>query len=141
MNFIEFKKWQLADQPSLRHQFEKWLELQSDEPEVWNSCTLQATGIELLLRNQTNDIRQSCLTIATVRLNEELQNKGIFKSLLNYLVQNSPWETIAIEDINNPILLNFCKKHGFEKISSMYPTSLRISKSNLKSFPVAEFSF
>ncbi|WP_163392675.1 N-acetyltransferase [Enterovibrio norvegicus] len=141
MKFIEFKEWQLVDQPSLRHQFEKWLELQNDEPEVWKSCDIQAAGIELLLRNHSNDIHQSCLTIATVRFNEELQNKGIFKSLLNYLVQNSPWEIIAIEDVNNPILLNFCKKNGFKKISPMYSTSLCINKRNLKRFPVAEFSF
>lgn len=141
MREIDFKRWQLNEKPSIKKQFKYWLKLQKEDPRQWKHCDFESKDIVLLVRNYTNDVHQPCLTIATVHINKRLQNKGVFKSLLNYLVEKSPWDIIAIEDVKNPILKNVCIKYGFDPISKFFPNSYRIHKNKLPKFNVEKFNY
>ncbi|MCL1047049.1 hypothetical protein L2737_17260 [Shewanella electrodiphila] len=141
MKQIEFKMWQLKDRPSIKEQIDLWLQLQGDCSSAWSSCDFEATGIKLLFRNETNDIDGKCLVIASIFLSDDMQRKGFLKSLLKYLVGKSPYEFIAFEDIDNPILLSFCKRNSFEPVSKMYPNSMLVHKSKLQSLSAVEFSY
>ncbi|OCH26793.1 hypothetical protein A6E12_11730 [Aliivibrio fischeri] len=78
----------------------------------WSSCDMEADGWQLLLRCRTNDIVGNCMVIATIRLDEKLQNKD---------------------------LIRFCKKNKFTQISPRYSDSFRIEKDKLIRFNVDEF--
>jgi len=133
--------WQLTNTPSLIEQISRWLELQNGDPKTWSCCDFEVQGINLLLRNCTNDIPNGCLVIASVYLSEEIQRNGVFKSLLNYLVRVSPWDIIAIEDIGNSNLINFCEKYGFKIVSTRHKTSYYIQKHQLPRFNVSKFQY
>ncbi len=141
MRKIDFEMWKLDENPSIQLQFQHWLRLQERQLEDWRSCDCSAQGIELLVRNYTNGITSSCMTIATVRLPNEIQNKGVFKSILNYLAENSPWDVVAIEDVSNPNLRNFCVKYGFQPVSPVYSNSFYINKNQLPKFQVEKFRY
>ncbi len=132
--------WQLMEAPSLIQQIEMWLDLiDKYGADEWSSCDMEADGWQLLLRCRTNDIVGNCMVIATIRLDEKLQNKGRLKSFLNYLSDVTPWPTIAIEQIENKDLIRFCKKNKFTQISPRYSDSFRIEKDKLIRFNVDEF--
>ncbi|EID4391986.1 N-acetyltransferase [Vibrio parahaemolyticus] len=137
----EFKMWQLLEKPSIKKQFKRWLKLQEEDPFIWKDCDFESNGIQLLFRNYTNDINEPCMTIASVYLSKDLQNKGVLKSLLNYVSKKSPWDIIAFEDVDNPILRDFCFKYGFKPISARYSTSFFIEKSQLINFHVDKFNY
>nr|WP_321281337.1 N-acetyltransferase [uncultured Vibrio sp.] len=137
----EFKMWQLLDKPTIKKQFKRWLKLQEEEPFIWKDCDFESKGIQLLFRNYTNDINEPCMTIASIYLSEDLQNKGVLKSLLNYVSKKSPWDIIAFEDVDNSILRDFCIKYGFKPISARYSTSFFIEKSQLCNFHVDKFNY
>ena len=132
---------EITRKPTITKQFKRWLELQQKEPRLWGSCDFEVQDIRLLFRNYTNDIGEYCLTIASVYIAEEIQNQGVFKSLLKYVVKKSPRQVIAIEDINNPILQNFCIKYDFKPISSRYSNSFHINKDELCQFQVDKFQY
>ncbi|HDM8156697.1 TPA: N-acetyltransferase [Vibrio harveyi] len=120
-------------------QIRRWLELLQEEGEdKWASCNMTADGWELLLRCQTNDVPGRCMVIGTVRLKEEFQGRGYFKSLLNYLSEISPWSTIVIEQIENEQLTTFCQKYHFQPVSHRYTDSFWINKETLPKFDVQE---
>ncbi|EGQ9730976.1 hypothetical protein VCSRO184_3632 [Vibrio cholerae] len=137
----DFKMWQLLEKPTIKEQFKRWLKLQEQEPFIWKDCDFESKGIQLLFRNYTNDIAELCMTIASIYLSEDLQNQGVFKSLLNYLSKKSPWDIIALEDVGNSDLRDFCIKYGFKPISARYPTSFFIEKTQLCNFQVDKFSY
>lgn len=141
MTKIDFIRWRLLEKPTIRTQFKQWLKLQDSEPEAWSSCDFETQGVKLLFRNNTNGINSNCMTIATVRFSTDIQNKGVFKSLLNYVVRHSPWDVIAIEDVDNPILRDFCLKYGFQPINLNYSSSFYIKKSQLPKFEVKKFCY
>ena len=141
MSRMDFKMWQLQAHPSLIEQISFWLKLQENDPNTWSSCDFEASGIKLLLRNGTNDIHENCLVIASIYLSEEFQNKGILKSLINHLVIFNPWNILAIEDISNEVLINFCEKYGFKVVSNMYKSSYFIRKAEQPKFNVPIFNY
>ncbi|ELA8351578.1 TPA: N-acetyltransferase [Vibrio vulnificus] len=141
MKTIDFKMWQLREKPTIKKQIKRWLKLQEEAPTLWKDCDFESKGIQLLFRNYTNDINKPCLTIASVYLADELQNQGVLKSLLNYVSEKSPWDIIAFEDIGNAHLRDFCIKYGFKPVSSRYPSSFFINKSQLCRFNVDKFNY
>ncbi|OED71332.1 hypothetical protein A143_17155 [Vibrio splendidus ZS-139] len=102
-------------------------------------CNMSISGISLLMRCQTNDIDELCLVIATVRLDKSLQSQGWFKSFLNYCIDINPWEIVAIEDVDNLRLREFCKDSGFAPISKFFSTSFIVNQQSMKSLTVKEF--
>ncbi|GAB0109006.1 hypothetical protein [Pseudoalteromonas distincta] len=134
-----------GDNSSIKEQMERWLSSVLDEyklnQEVRNNdrCEMSAKGISLLMRCQTNDIDELCLVIATVRLDSSLQSQGWFKSFLNYCVDINPWEKLAIEDVDNLRLRDFCKNSGFEPVSNFFATSFIVNQYFIKSLNVKVF--
>jgi hypothetical protein len=121
--------FQFKENASIESQMEKWLQLVQNEYNKnhtvrnYDRCEMRADGITLLMRCQTNDIEGLCLVIATVCLEERLQSQGWFKSFLKYCIAINPWESVAIEDVNNLRLREYCIGMGFKSISDFFPTS------------------
>jgi len=130
---------------SIKEQMEKWFSAVHDEYKLNqvvrknDKREMRAKGISLLMRCQTNDIDELCLVIATVRLDSSLQSKGWFKSFLNYCIDVNPWKKLAIEDVDNLRLREFCKNSGFNPVSNFFPTSFIVNQNFIKSISVKEF--
>jgi hypothetical protein len=136
----------LGDHLSIKQQMETWIGLVLEEYKLnqyvtkYDRCNIRSKGISLLMRCQTNDIDELCLVVGTIRLHESLQSQGFFKSFLNYCIDINPWEILAIEDVNNLRLRDFCRKSGFKPVSNFFPTSFIIDTNFIKSLCVKEFN-
>ncbi|WP_036798235.1 hypothetical protein [Photobacterium marinum] len=131
---------------SIKEQMENWITAVIKEYELngevrkHDRCNMISNGISLLMRCQTNDIDELCLVIATVRLDKSLQSQGWFKSFLSYCIDINPWDIVAIEDVDNPRLREFCKKNGFAPISKFFATSFIVNQQFMKTLAVKEFN-
>ncbi|MGR5114747.1 hypothetical protein [Photobacterium damselae] len=96
MKTIDFKMWQLREKPTIKKQIKRWFKLQEGAPTLWKDWDFESEGIKLLFRNYTNDISEPCLTIASVYLEDELQNQGVLKSLLKLCVRKIPLEHYCV---------------------------------------------
>lgn len=130
---------------SIKAQMEKWIAAVIEEHDLYGEvrkndrCNMSSNGISLLMRCQTNHIDDLCLVIATVRLDESLQSQGWFKSFLNYCIDINPWQIVAIEDVDNLRLREFCKNSGFTPISNFFSTSFIVNQQFVKSLTLKEF--
>jgi len=121
--------FQFKEKSSIESQMKQWLIATQDEynknryVRIYDRCEMKSEGLSLLMRCQTNDVDGLCLVIATVRLNEMLQSKGWFKSFLKFCVAINPWEKIAIEDVDNLRLREYCIRMGFEPVSEFFANS------------------
>ncbi|MCR3686704.1 MULTISPECIES: hypothetical protein [Enterobacteriaceae] len=117
MDRIKYLKWIAEESPSTAQQLVAWLNrarhYTPDMKEHQAGVQIQEKGIVVGLRQSTNRYHGDCLTIHVVRLPEEIQNKGWFKSFLKLCCESNPWCDVVIEDVKNPYLLSFCKKLNF----------------------------
>ncbi|MFW0560629.1 hypothetical protein ACN1BR_23760, partial [Enterobacter hormaechei] len=97
---------------------------------------IQEKGIVVGLRQSTNRYHGDCLTIHVVRLPEEIQNKGWFKSFLKLCCESNPWCDVVIEDVKNPYLLSFCKKLNFTVLDEFYPNTYIVNTDAIMSLPI-----
>lgn len=133
MTQIEILHWIRAESPSIERQIRRWL----DEIVINGEVSAEFTrGVELVdqerlafLKPYTNMYDKGlCLTICTVRLPPEIQHKGWFKSFLKLCCELNPWEDVIIEDVENPHLLAFCRRNGFNVIDPSYKTTYIVNK-------------
>lgn len=69
------------------------------------------------------------LDLATIEIKRNLQKKGLFKEIINYLHQVNPFDWLMIENAHNPIVSNYCIKREFVEIPN-YPICYFLFKSN-----------
>lgn len=137
---------QFKEKSSIESQMEKWLKSVQDEysknktVRKYDRCEMSADGITLLMRCQTNDVEGLCLVIGTVRLEKSLQSQGWFKSFLKYCVAINPWGKVAIEDVENLRLREYCTSMGFKPISNFFATSFIIDNDAVNSIEVKPFN-
>lgn len=130
---------------TIKEQMERWISSVLEEyklnQDVRNNdrCEMNAKGISLLMRCQTNHIDELCLVIATVRLDPSLQSQGWFKSFLSYCIDVNPWEKLVIEDVDNLRLREFCKNSGFKPVSHFFHTSFIVNHNIIKKINVKVF--
>ena len=96
---------------------------------------IQEKGIVVGLRQSTNRYHGDCLTIHVVRLPEEIQNKGWFKSFLKLCCESNPVRCCNRRR-ENPYLLSFCKKLNFTVLDEFYPNTYIVNTDAIMSLPI-----
>ncbi|EIO3165333.1 hypothetical protein LQI22_005310 [Salmonella enterica] len=140
MDRIKYLKWIAEESPSTAQQLVAWLNrarhYTPDMKEHQAGVQIQEKGIVVGLRQSTNRYHGDCLTIHVVRLPEEIQNKGWFKSFLKLCCESNPWCDVVIEDVKNPYLLSFCKKLNFTVLDEFYPNTYIVNTDAIMSLPI-----
>ena len=131
---LDWLKWLADERPTIQTQFEKWLILAQSatvNTTIWDRCQLSESGITVLLRDRTNCINESCLTIASVQLPDHMQRKGWFKSFLTLCCIKNPWTQIVIEDVNNQHLRGFLERINCVTLNKHFKTTYIVNKNAL----------
>lgn len=135
MDRIEYLKWLRDESPSTTQQLMAWIyrakNYNREMREHREGVQIEEMGIIVGLRQRTNLYDGDCLTIHVVQLPKEIQNKGWFKSFLKLCCESNPWRDVIIEDVKNPHLLEFCKKHNFEVLADFYPDTYIVNLGNI----------
>ncbi len=135
MDRIEYLKWLIAESPSTTQQLMAWLHrakrYNPDMKEHGDGVQIEENGIIVGLRQSTNLYNGDCLTIHAVQLPEHIQNKGWFKSFLKLCCESNPWNDVVIEDVKNPHLLAFCKKHNFKVLADFFPDTYIVNSEEI----------
>lgn len=145
--YWSWRSWALEDNISIEKQIEHWLKLVAEESKKNgrvrenDHCQMEKNGAIILMRCYTNDVPGLCLVIGTVNLEASLQNQGWFKAFLKYCCQINPWNDVAIEDVKNEHLLDFCKKHQFISVSERYKDSFIVNKQAILAMETKPFNF
>ncbi|EFD0233985.1 hypothetical protein QJC73_003528 [Salmonella enterica] len=139
MDRIKYLKWIAEESPTTAQQLLAWLNrarnYTPDMKEHQAGVQIQEKGIVVGLRQSTNCYEGDCLTIHVVKLPEEIQNKGWFKSFLKLCCESNPWCDVVIEDVKNPHLFEFCKKLNFTVIDKFYPDTFIVNTDAIMSLP------
>ena len=140
MDRVSYLKWLAAELPSAEEQLLAWLErakhYSSEMREYREGVQIQEGGIVVVLRQSSNLYVGDCLTINNIQLPEEMQNKGWFKSFLKLCCISNPWNDVVIEDVKNPHLLVFCKKHDFTVIADFYPDTYIVNSERISALDI-----
>lgn len=140
MDRLSYLKWLVAETPSTEQQLLVWLDRAKhysiDMKEYREGVQIEEKGIIVGLRQSSNLYDGDCLTIHVVRLPEEIQHKGWFKSFLKLCCASNPWSDVVIEDVKNPHLLAFCKKHDFRVLADFYPDTYIVNYENIMSLEI-----
>lgn len=59
-----------------------------------------------------------CLDLANISIEEEYQNQGIFKMVVNVINELNPYEWLMIENTLNPVLVEWGKKYHLDEFSN-----------------------
>ncbi|EKN6043335.1 hypothetical protein [Yersinia enterocolitica] len=140
MDRVSYLKWLAAESPSTEQQLLAWLDrakqYSSDMKEHRDGVQIEENGIIVGLRQSSNLYHGDCLTIHVVQLPEEIQHKGWFKSFLKLCCESNPWCDVVIEDVKNPHLLTFCKKHDFRVLADFFPDTYIVNYENILSLDI-----
>lgn len=135
MDRVSYLKWLAAESPSTTQQLLAWLDrakhYSSDMKEHREGVQIEDNGIIVGLRQSINLYHGDCLTIHVVQLPAEIQHKGWFKSFLKLCCESNPWSDVVIEDVKNPHLLAFCKKHDFKVLADFFPDTYIVNSENV----------
>lgn len=136
MDRASYLRWLMAESPSAEEQLHAWLGkakyYRSDMSEHRDGVQIQERGITVGLRQSSNLYDGDCLSIHIVRLDEEIQNKGWFKSFLKLCCDYNPWKDVIIEDVKNPHLLAFFRKHDFKVLDKFYPDTYIVNADKIQ---------
>lgn len=98
MQRIEYLQWLIEESSTTSQQLLAWLNrarhYNPNMQEYHAGVQIEEKGIIVGLRQSTNLYKGDCLTICSVNLPKEIQNKGWFKSFLK-LCCESNWQVIA----------------------------------------------
>lgn len=144
----DITKWIHSESPSVESQIRRWLAeiLQNGDKsdEFRHGLEIYEHEIVVLLRPYTNKYFGKCLSICTVKLPSELQNKGWFKSFLNLCCRVNPWSDVVIEDVGNAHLFDFCVRNNFSIIHPFYKTTFIVNQAVVRGMnipPLEDFSY
>jgi hypothetical protein len=144
MTRSEIQQWLQVESPTIEQQLKRWLDEivkhRTNSDEFIHGVDLYDTELLALLRPYTNKYYDNdglCLSICSVRLPPEIQHKGWFKSFLKLCCELNPWKDVIIEDVENPHLLAFCKRHDFDVIDPFYKTTYIVNQGAIMELEVS----
>lgn len=130
----DWRHWLARDHPTIRDQLHEWLALNQESrlgQDTFDNCEIRESEIAVLLRSRTNCVADKCFVIAAIRLPEQVQHKGWFKSFLTECCKVNPWSKLIIEDVDNPNLRNFLESLNSVVLNDFFKTTYVVPKANV----------
>lgn len=62
----------------------------------------------------------NCFDIATIDVDEDHQRKGIFTSILNFIIRNCPCKYLYVECVVNLVIIPLLTRNGFIQCDNDY---------------------
>jgi hypothetical protein len=104
---------------SVEDQLRSFIEV-ADARQWPRSTWIYSDTLDVYVRKGSHllDTERTCLDIASIQVPESLWRQGIFSRFVMAAHEMHPWEATYIENAHNPIIRNWCEKHGWQRAGS-----------------------